>query len=366
MSNLDKFDPELLDDEQEFEEDEDAVRAAEAEMQARDKREGREKVLSLPKKPRDVSDSEEEEEEREGDGKKQTSLFSFFKRKPKKTEQCKSEEPESASLSVSVLKAQADAEAQRPKLARRQKAGREPGSLVWAKMQGYPWWPAIVCEHPSQGEVERGSGTSVEVHVKFLGEEHRSWIAASLLKQWDEEVDKSGGAKEKAWLKGMEEAEDAVALTNEERLALLIVDQDEDEEEALADDEQSQEEEKPAKRRREKSKSPLHKRRRIVRPADSDSDTDSEEERFEVEAILDSKKEGGQSLYLIKWKGFEKEEDNTWEPEENIDCKEKLVQFKKEATEENAGTLGKLSKDLNPKEVELSNEESKDKSAAAC
>ena len=161
--------------------------------------------------------------------------------------------------------------------------------------------------------MERGSGASVEVHVKFLGEEHRccefcncgliftfkkvfviviehlsvylpmsfvrSWIAASLLKQWDEEVDKSGGAKEKAWLKGMEEAEDAVTLTNEERLALLVVDQDEDEDEALADDEQSQEEEKPAKRRREKSKSPLHKRRRIVRPADSDSDTDSEEER---------------------------------------------------------------------------------------
>ena len=44
MSNLDKFDPDLLDDEQEFEEDEDAVRAAEAELAARDKREGREKV----------------------------------------------------------------------------------------------------------------------------------------------------------------------------------------------------------------------------------------------------------------------------------------------------------------------------------
>ena len=44
MSNLDKFDPELLDDEQEFEEDEEAVRAAEAELEARDKREGRAKV----------------------------------------------------------------------------------------------------------------------------------------------------------------------------------------------------------------------------------------------------------------------------------------------------------------------------------
>ena len=46
MSNLDKFDPDLLDDEQEFEEDEDAVRAAEAEMKARDKKERRDKVTN--------------------------------------------------------------------------------------------------------------------------------------------------------------------------------------------------------------------------------------------------------------------------------------------------------------------------------
>merc|ERR1712226_319085 len=109
----------------------------------------------------------------------------------------------------------------------------------------------------------------------------------------------------------------------------------------------------------------MGKRRRIVRPADSDSDTDSEEERYEVEAILDSKEDGGERLYLIKWKGFEKEEDNTWEPEENIDCKEKIVQFKKEVAGENVNTGEKLSNE-NSKEVELSNEENKDKSAAAC
>ena len=117
-----------------------------------------------------------------------------------------------------------------------------------------------------------------QIFLNYLRLLARSWIAASLLKQWDEEVDKSGGAKEKAWLKGMEEAEDAVTLTNDERLALLVIDQ-EDEDEVLADDEQSQEEEKPPKRRREKSKSPLQKRKRIVSPADSDSDSDSEEER---------------------------------------------------------------------------------------
>ena len=43
--------------------------------------------------------------------------------------------------------------------------------------------------------------------------------------------------------------------------------------------------------------------------------------RYEVEAILKSKEEEGKRLYLIKWKGYDQEEDNTWEPEENIDCK---------------------------------------------
>ena len=50
---------------------------------------------------------------------------------------------------------------------------------------------------------------------------------------------------------------------------------------------------------------------------------------------------------------------------DNIHSREKLVQFKEEATVKKTSMLGKLSND-NPKEVELQNEESKDKSAAAC
>ena len=45
--------------------------------------------------------------------------------------------------------------------------------------------------------------------------------------------------------------------------------------------------------------------------------------------------------------------------------REKIVQFKKEAAGENANTGEKLSNE-NSKEVELANEENKDKSAAAC
>ena len=104
---------------------------------------------------------------------------------------------------------------------------------------------------------------------------YRSWIAASLIKQWDEDVDRSGGNKEESWLKGMEEAEEAATLTNEERLALLVVDRVEE-----GDDEEREVVEKPleSKRKREKTRLPVNKRRRIVRPADSDSDSDSEEE----------------------------------------------------------------------------------------
>ena len=105
----------------------------------------------------------------------------------------------------------------------------------------------------------------------------RSWIAASLIKLWDEDVDRSGGNKEEAWLKGMEEAEEAVALTNEERLALLVVDHVE-EDEGVDEEEDVVAKPLESKRKREKTRLPGNKRRRIVRPADSDSDSDSEEE----------------------------------------------------------------------------------------
>merc|ERR1712228_926520 len=119
----------------------------------------------------------------------------------------------------------------------------------------------------------------------------------------------------------------------------------------------------------EKTKLPVNKRRRIVRPADSDSDSEEEEERYEVEAILKSKEEEGKRLYLIKWKGYDQEEDNTWEPEENIDCKEKPAQFQNGSSEESASEepCGEKLLSRNSKELEMTNKkDGRDKSAAAC
>ena len=43
--------------------------------------------------------------------------------------------------------------------------------------------------------------------------------------------------------------------------------------------------------------------------------------------VLEKKTELARVLYLIKWKGYDEEEDNTWEPKENLDCNEELQKF---------------------------------------
>lgn len=66
-----------------------------------------------------------------------------------------------------------------------------PGSIVWAKQYGYPWWPGMIESDPDLGEyflfASHLDSLPSKYHVTFFGEAvSRAWIPVRMLKNFQE------------------------------------------------------------------------------------------------------------------------------------------------------------------------------------
>ncbi|XP_048375271.1 DNA mismatch repair protein Msh6 isoform X2 [Sphaerodactylus townsendi] len=183
-----------------------------------------------------------------------------------------------------------------------------PGDLVWAKLEGYPWWPCLVYNHPTEGTFVRGRGRSSRIHVQFFDDTpSRGWVGVKYIKPYTGSTGREtqrGGifySSKPEVKKAMDLADIALKKDKTERLDLAVCDkpsesEEEDEEEMEVSDEgedfdtagNGRRAKRTAGRQQHAAKA---KRRRVV--MDSDSGNEGSDMEFKPEQVSSDEASNG-------------------------------------------------------------------------
>ncbi|KAM7385751.1 hypothetical protein PAMP_001809 [Pampus punctatissimus] len=285
---------------------------------------------------------------------KQSSLFNFFTKSPPSVSKPKpSPSPAEADLPSSVEKSNSspkeEARQQQPTKSNKVKprsnskpakgginklfgdktpAAKESptcsfnaGALVWAKLEGHPWWPCMVVPQPLTGQQMRGRGRDQRIHVHFFDEPPtRGWVSTKYIREYqgsDNSDAKTGGvffSGKPVIRQAMELADKVMFDSPEKRLKMPLCtdpsdDEEDDDEEMELDkstvtdeevsdeDEQKHEDVKPSKVSRRSSRASTEKgnkakRRRIIVASDSDGSDEEFKPEHAASSSEDEEEEG--------------------------------------------------------------------------
>ncbi|XP_062546223.1 ABC transporter F family member 4-like [Armigeres subalbatus] len=98
---------------------------------------------------------------------------------------------------------------------------------------------------------------------------------------------------------------------------------------------------KGAAGKKDKPKAPP-KKRATREESEDEEDEDEDDTEYEVEKIIEVHfKRNGQREYLVRWKGFSSKDD-TWEPEDNLHCKDLIEKFNEKLEKTKNATVKEL------------------------